>query len=1081
MGGFDSRLLPAVLVLTFSLLLFFGCIMQPAGGASPTDEFGQKVEALNSRVAAASTASGISGLSAEVSALEVAAKNDSTYSKYIPLLEAQNLTLDVLSVYLEFQSEGASLGTSGVDCSKNYSAFIAKLRSANSTANSAISKARSYLSSNPNSSANLLVSAVNETDPEGMAVYAEMLESEIQLNCPEAKSPAKTYALPLSREDAIALMVDEVVGQNDYYAYAPSASPLPAGTVVTSTRGDAEFNHTLPSATWFFFVDTDPFAPFEHDTFFVYVDVATADFTVTNESYFPVINGISYFASMDSRLDSSWRIYPDASEGNLTINLTGPVTTRLNYYALAIASPPQGTPVPLADAECCKGVGKKYALIMSGYDDPVFDADTQNTYEYLKGQGYSDGDITYLTTQGGEPNSDGQTTLSSVKSAFEGLISKADCCDKVFIYLAGHGKSAVYYQYRNKKTGETSWASSSMGLTGGAANWRYTGVSKKLHRITVNPRFSEALPDGSVASHGSPEGGRMVDAQFDAYLDRMKSCDITIMYLSCYSGVASGNIKGPGRTVITPVGDNPAYGATRTVDGYQAGGFFTQNFIKAKTDATAKNAADKNGDQQVSDKEAFDWAKDKTKDFVRDRLGKDNTATWTGPERCRCCHVICDANSDYLCKAVAGNGTDSPDCSFIGDYCGPRTPPPQPPANETPLTGNGTAGNGTSGNGTGEQPPTDAISPVCGDGKITGNEGCDYGSTNTNKCSEGYYCHDSCVCKKLETTVVCGDGKISVPNEDCDGGNVKFKVCPSGYTCSICKCKPTQAQCGDGTVTPPEECDHGNSYTDDCPDGKVCSGCKCYAPGDVPPDEAYCGNNDREGAEECDGTDDSACASDEYCSGCACVAEAECGDGDVEGNEECEDDNDCSGDDVCSNCMCVAPGAECGNDEVESGEECEDDEDCDEGETCDDCMCWQTPTYCGDGTVNGNEQCDPDATPTGCSEPALCGSNCQCVSPPSLNCDYVCSLTSGTQVIGSGYSSQSQCQSAASSFFTSRTCYTTCKYSWFYRVDNIAGYASCCCGVKKEFACSDCPGPNPVCPPAESICPANAPNWQSPP
>jgi hypothetical protein len=163
---------------------------------------------------------------------------------------------------------------------------------------------------------------------------------------------------------------------------------------------------------------------------------------------------------------------------------------------------------------------------------------------------------------------------------------------------------------------------------------------------------------------------------------------------------------------------------------------------------------------------------------------------------------------------------------------------------------------------------------------------------------------------------------------------------------------------------------------------------------------------------------------------------------------------------------------------VEGDEECESDSDCPGGQTCDDCVCWEEPEYCGDGTINGNEQCDGSAT--GCDGGGACSGACKCVYPPSLNCEYVCSLTSGAQVIGTGLSSQSQCAAAAQSFFQGQTCFTTCRYSWFYRVDNIAGYASCCCGMKKQFACSDCPGENPECPPAETTCPANAPSWHSP-
>lgn len=1088
MRGSIDRLLPVLLVLGLALL-FFGCLeqlQQSLGmGGQPselTDTLGPKVEELNTRIAAASSASAVESLKSEVAALRTEAQADDRYSKYLTLIDAQGLTLEVLGTYMEYQTETAAISASGIDCSKDYSQFISRLKSANASAETALSKARTYSSSNPDSTANLLVPAIDNSDTAGMALYAEMLEADIGLDCPVSKNPATAYTTPLSRQDAIALVVAEVVGSSDYYVYATSASPLPAGTVVTSTRGDEEFDYTLASDTWFFFVDTDPFAPFDHDTFFVFIDAATAEYFVTNESYYPVINGISYFASMDSRLDASRRVYPAPSEGNLTYNLSAPIESRLGYDALAIANPPAGTPLPLMDYECCDGAGKKYALVMSGYDDPTFDADTSTVYDYLKGQGYTDEDITYLTTGPNTPNSDGQTTLARLESAFRYLSLNAECCDEVFVYLAGHGKSKMHNQYKNKKTGEMTWASSTSELPGGMGSWKYTGVRSKLHRITVNPQFTEELSDGSQVTRGSPVGGRVLDTAIDAWLDPVKSCDMTIMYLSCYSGVAAGNLKGEGRTIITPVGDNPAYGTTVAFNGWKAGGFFTQNFIKAKTDASVKSAADNNGDGQVSDKEAFDWAKGKTKDYVRSKLGKDNTATWTDPERCWCCNVNCTEQTDWKCTVLeARNQPDCPECKNkrVGDYCKNMTPPiDQPPPN---ITGNQT-GNGTVGNGTGEQPPANAQA-VCGDGKITGNEGCDYGSTGTNKCQEGYYCHDSCVCKKLETAVVCGDGKISVPNEDCDAGNVKFKLCPTGYTCTLCKCLPTQTQCGDGKVQAPEECDHGNSFTSQCPDGKTCYGCRCYYPDDVP-EESYCGNNKREGNEQCDGTDDAACPSDQLCgAGCVCTSEPGCGNNKRENNEECDgtDDAVCGQDQYCnSDCVCADRSTECGDGTVNGNEECEKDSDCPQGQTCDQCLCWETPQYCGDGVKNGNEECDPDATPSGCGDNAVCGGNCKCISPPSLNCQSVCSLTSGTQLIAQNLATDQECMDETDSYFSDRTCFTTCKYAWLYKVTNDAGWASCCCGMKKEFECDNCPGQNPVCPAPEQICPANAPDWQEP-
>jgi hypothetical protein len=156
--------------------------------------------------------------------------------------------------------------------------------------------------------------------------------------------------------------------------------------------------------------------------------------------------------------------------------------------------------------------------------------------------------------------------------------------------------------------------------------------------------------------------------------------------------------------------------------------------------------------------------------------------------------------------------------------------------------------------------------------------------------------------------------------------------------------------------------------------------------------------------------------------------------------------SDCSGDDVCVSCQCLTP-----------------------------------QPYCGDDKVNGNEECDPTASPDGCDSPAVCGSKCKCVDPPSLDCESICSATSGAIPISGSYSSASECKAGAQSYFGSApSCTTLCVYAWYYKVTNIAGSDSCCCAVKKTFQCTDCPGQNPQCPDPNTICPANAPSWVPP-
>ncbi|MBU0586167.1 hypothetical protein KJ780_01515, partial [Candidatus Micrarchaeota archaeon] len=496
----------------------------------------------------------------------------------------------------------------------------------------------------------------------------------------------------------------------------------------------------------------------------------------------------------------------------------------------------------------------------------------------------------------------------------------------------------------------------------------------------------------------------------ESYLDGMKSCYVTVMYSSCYSGAAGTSLAGKGRTIITSTDNTYTWGFT---DG---GAVFTKYFIEA----TSNTQADANNDGSISQKEAFDLAKKKTSDWAKSK-GKRQEATYTSPEKCRCCHVICD--SDYICKAVDGDGTDSPLCPRIGDYCGTEIVTP-------PEDGNGTEG--------------ENVTPSCGDGLITSPEECDYRTYGLNICEEGKYCKDDCMCHDLETSVGCGDGKISYPQEECDGRSVYTDVCPSGFRCEICKCKPIVAVCGNSMIDPGEDCDPGTVLTKTvCDIGEVCQGCKCISESDATHKECVddaCVSVSGYGEDSCNS--DSQCAMPKHL---ACIDYA-CVEVQGQGNDQCVIDADCEEE------------AECGNGDVESGEDCEYDSDCNDDEMCVGCSCVDIPAYCGDGNVDAGEECEYDSD----CDNGVCGSGCKCVYPPTLDCEDVCGDMGLPIIIGHGYPSASECAEAAREDPTA--CFTTCIKSGFYRVDNIAGWDSCCCKKKTMYECSDCPGQNPQCP-----------------
>jgi hypothetical protein len=194
--------------------------------------------------------------------------------------------------------------------------------------------------------------------------------------------------------------------------------------------------------------------------------------------------------------------------------------------------------------------------------------------------------------------------------------------------------------------------------------------------------------------------------------------------------------------------------------------------------------------------------------------------------------------------------------------------------------------------------PDECDAPACGDGCLTGGQG----GTTAEVCDGAL--DDACPgeCRVDCSCPACGDSIVDA-GEDCDGG----VCCTSGCAFdSGSVCRPSTGACD-----PAETCDGSDAG---CPadvvitscvnaDGCCPAGCNNANDSDC---AAVCGNNVREAAEVCDGTDDSACPG--ACKGdCSCPT---CGDGIVnQASEVCDgaDDSACPG--LCNaTCGCPAAG-----------------------------------------------------------------------------------------------------------------------------------------------------------------------------
>jgi len=159
-------------------------------------------------------------------------------------------------------------------------------------------------------------------------------------------------------------------------------------------------------------------------------------------------------------------------------------------------------------------------------------------------------------------------------------------------------------------------------------------------------------------------------------------------------------------------------------------------------------------------------------------------------------------------------------------------------------------------------------------------------------------------------------------------------------------------------------------------------------------DGRRCGNNDREGEEQCDGSDlaGQSCASLGLGSGTLtcfpanssqecqfdttnCIQPPQCGNGTVEQGEQCDDGNA----DNTDACLTTCVDASCGDGFTQTGVE-----QCDDGnaDNTDACLTTCVDASCNDGFIQtGVEACDPEASPNGCSLSfPVCDSCVSCIS-----------------------------------------------------------------------------------------------------
>lgn len=249
--------------------------------------------------------------------------------------------------------------------------------------------------------------------------------------------------------------------------------PLPAGTVVYQSHKNSRPMNVL-NDSWFFFLDLEPGAFFDHRAEFVLVDVKTGEITRDRVFAAPRIDGIIRYMDVGERWTTPDRFYPadlkDLPPGGdwpMTFNDTGsssgaPALPPAGLRAPAAPDAAAKTTslydvpwlIPVAEAEAVPGAApvvdpcvgkprKKVAVTIAGegpntiHNDGLVDGETignseQNMVNLLGEMGVAQNDIHRL-------NPENTAKLDDVFKEIERVTKDLGPCDKFFFYIFGHG------------------------------------------------------------------------------------------------------------------------------------------------------------------------------------------------------------------------------------------------------------------------------------------------------------------------------------------------------------------------------------------------------------------------------------------------------------------------------------------------------------------------------------------------------------------------------------------------------------------------------------------------------------------
>lgn len=250
----------------------------------------------------------------------------------------------------------------------------------------------------------------------------------------------------VSYEEAIQLVLDEVVKPDDLdneVIVFSLTEPLQPGDLIGPYNKEGYPDNKEPTQiqeeTWFFWIDDEPGAHYIHTNRFVYVSRANGQVNVSEELWWPVLNGEGLWIKTTAYWDETNWVYSNVNRHPTYVEHSG-------IKVRGVAPPVQRNSTNPEEAPTGYGI----VLNLWEGNDPTTEADDEGAKKHFEANGdkmhdlftrlLGEDNVTYLgPPEDTNPKKDGENDIETRVTWFYNKSQEMKPSQTLLVYVAGHG------------------------------------------------------------------------------------------------------------------------------------------------------------------------------------------------------------------------------------------------------------------------------------------------------------------------------------------------------------------------------------------------------------------------------------------------------------------------------------------------------------------------------------------------------------------------------------------------------------------------------------------------------------------